>query len=194
MFATYTRWGKQHRGFTLAELLISLAILGVIATFTIPKILANQQNSQKKAVFKESISAVSNAVYIYCLNPSIYPNPTALFDYMTSQINTAKQCNSNALTQGCSPATPGGSGEATEPGFVMHNGSSFAGLNGMLGGNNEFIMDWNGIAEPNLDGDDQLKLAINLTTTSGWAGVRQCTVGPLNTNTPSYDLWQTIFE
>ncbi|MCE3236975.1 MAG: hypothetical protein K0Q50_3167, partial [Vampirovibrio sp.] len=30
---------RSVSGFTLAELLISLAILGVIATFTIPKIL-----------------------------------------------------------------------------------------------------------------------------------------------------------
>lgn len=35
-------------GFTLAELLIALGILGVIATFTIPKILSAQQDSKTK--------------------------------------------------------------------------------------------------------------------------------------------------
>lgn len=38
-----------QKGFTLAELLISLAILGVIATFTIPKILSSQQNGSLNA-------------------------------------------------------------------------------------------------------------------------------------------------
>ena len=49
-------------GFTLAELLIALAILGVIATFTIPKILVSQQNSQNVAKAKE-VAAMITAAY-----------------------------------------------------------------------------------------------------------------------------------
>ena len=48
-------------GFTLAELLIALAILGVIATFTIPKILTSQANSQRNAIAKEVMSMISGA-------------------------------------------------------------------------------------------------------------------------------------
>lgn len=43
-----------QRGFTLAELLIALAILGVIATFTIPKVLSSQQDGRYKAIAKET--------------------------------------------------------------------------------------------------------------------------------------------
>jgi prepilin-type N-terminal cleavage/methylation domain-containing protein len=53
------------RGFTLAELLIALAILGVIATFTIPKVLQSQQDTKAKAVAKELASAVSGAFMAY---------------------------------------------------------------------------------------------------------------------------------
>ncbi len=51
----------QTHGFTLAELLIALAILGVIATFTIPKILTSQQNSQSKATAKEAAAMITGA-------------------------------------------------------------------------------------------------------------------------------------
>ena len=52
-------------GFTLAELLIALLILGVIATFTIPKVLNSQAGSQSKSVAKEVVGMVSGAYQAY---------------------------------------------------------------------------------------------------------------------------------
>ena len=51
----------KQRGFTLAELLIALGILGVIATFTIPKVLQTNQNAQWQATGKEAIAMISGA-------------------------------------------------------------------------------------------------------------------------------------
>lgn len=51
----------RHRGFTLAELLISLAILGEIATFTIPKIISAQRNGQNNAIAKETVAMMASA-------------------------------------------------------------------------------------------------------------------------------------
>lgn len=59
------RFLTHRRGFTLAELLIALAILGVIATFTIPKILSSQQDSKKTATTKEAAAAVAQAWQMY---------------------------------------------------------------------------------------------------------------------------------
>lgn len=56
---------RIENGFTLAELLIALAILGVIATFTIPKVLSAQQDGQHNAVAKESAAAISGAFQNY---------------------------------------------------------------------------------------------------------------------------------
>lgn len=49
----------HQKAFTLAELLIALAILGVIATFTIPKVLTANQNGTFKAIGKETAAMLA---------------------------------------------------------------------------------------------------------------------------------------
>ncbi|MEB3285938.1 MAG: type II secretion system protein [Vampirovibrionales bacterium] len=53
----------MQRGFTLAELLISLAILGIIATFTIAKVLNTQQDNGYNSAAKEAAAMLSGAYY-----------------------------------------------------------------------------------------------------------------------------------
>ena len=62
------RWKS---GFTLAELLVSLAILGVIATFAIPKVLNSQQDRKYNAIAKEAAGALAEMHGLYNLNSSI---------------------------------------------------------------------------------------------------------------------------
>jgi prepilin-type N-terminal cleavage/methylation domain-containing protein len=67
----------NQAGFTLAELLISLAILGVIATFTIPKIIGASGNGQNTAIAKEAASMVAGAMSTYQLNNTVAATTTA---------------------------------------------------------------------------------------------------------------------
>jgi prepilin-type N-terminal cleavage/methylation domain-containing protein len=52
---------KRHKGFTLAEVLISLLIIAEVATFTIPKILTTQANIEDRAATKEVVGMMTTA-------------------------------------------------------------------------------------------------------------------------------------
>ena len=49
-------------GFTLAEVLITLGIIGVVAAMTMPTLLANTQGAQFKTAFKKELSTMNQAV------------------------------------------------------------------------------------------------------------------------------------
>lgn len=97
---------RAHKGFTLAELLIALAILGVIATFTIPKILTAQQNGQNTAIAKEAASMINSAFTTYSLQNTLTTGTTggALTQYMnyvsvdtTNAYNFGTACSNASL-------------------------------------------------------------------------------------------------
>ncbi|MCD7879492.1 MAG: type II secretion system GspH family protein [Candidatus Gastranaerophilales bacterium] len=52
------------RAFTLAEVLITLVIIGVIAAITVPTIMANHQKQETAAKLKKFYSTLSNAIQL----------------------------------------------------------------------------------------------------------------------------------
>jgi len=119
-------------GFTLAELLICLLILAEIATFTIPKILIDQQNGRNNAIAKEDIATVSAAFQQHQLKGALSSSTTfgAFTQYMNyvsySTAATVDGLNGQG-SEGC---------DASNPCLFMHNGSSirYGGYN--FGGTN----------------------------------------------------------
>ena len=110
----------KNKGFTLAELLIALAILGVIATFTIPKVLTSSTNGQMTAIAKEVAGMISGAQQAKTQVASIAstegPND------LTSYMNYVKMDTSAAfITTGPStvPVCNAGSGSTC---LHLHNG------------------------------------------------------------------------
>lgn len=53
---------RKHAGFTLAEVLITLGIIGVVAAMTIPTLMSNTGKAEFKTAFKKVISTVNQAV------------------------------------------------------------------------------------------------------------------------------------
>ena len=107
---------RAQKGFTLAELLIALAILGVIATFTIPKILTSTGTAQFKASTKEAASIISGAIQDFGVNNPV--TATSTFAAMLANVNyvqndQASLVAATGLNEACS---------ATAPCLVLHNG------------------------------------------------------------------------
>ena len=53
---------RKISGFTLAEVLITLGIIGVVAAMTMPTLINSTQGAQYKAAYKKALSALSQAV------------------------------------------------------------------------------------------------------------------------------------
>lgn len=105
----------SKRGFTLAELLISLAILGVIATFTIPKVLYSSTNGKATAIAKEAASMISGALSAYLLSNSIVDGTTegTLTPYMNYV--SVSTTGTDMTTSACA---------ANAPCLKLHNGGT----------------------------------------------------------------------
>ena len=54
----------MKKGFTLAEVLITLAIIGVVAALTIPSVIVKTQQQEFKTGAKKAISVLSQAMQL----------------------------------------------------------------------------------------------------------------------------------
>lgn len=125
------RFKGTQSGFTLAELLLALVILGVVAMFTIPKILSVQNDSQRKAVFKETYSTVITIVYQGLQQGELPRTSPNMYDYLSSKINAVKLCDTHAYNQGCWPQNsdcPWAGSETAEQGMVLASGATITGI------------------------------------------------------------------
>lgn len=183
---------KYLLGFTLAELLIAVAILGEIATFTIPKILSAQQNGQRIATFRETIGTLNALVYQGYITGDVTSN-SQFPSYLMDKMNTTKICSTNATTEGCWTQASS-TGQEGYPGLVLHNGTTITGLDYFSGSRAVFALDWNGTAGSNTLGDDEILVEACLAKTGCTFGQRAGTIVPFSGDTPSQTLFTTIFN
>ena len=111
---------RHFTGFTLAELLIALVILGIMATFTIPKVLQSQTNEKRIAISKETIAMVSGAFHAYQQNNTVTPT-TSIAD-LTPYMNYVSLDTSSSIDH-----TPGNGSIActpTSPCLRLHSGAA----------------------------------------------------------------------
>lgn len=111
---------RNVQGFTLAELLISLGILGLIAIFTIPKIISSQQNNQYNAIAKETAAMLSAALANYKATNTVTASTTA--GALTPYMNYVK-VDSTSQFDYENGSTTGDCGSGTDVCLRLHNGA-----------------------------------------------------------------------
>jgi prepilin-type N-terminal cleavage/methylation domain-containing protein len=112
---------KLKLGFTLSELLVSLAVLGLIAGLTVPSVVQSVERGKNRSVMKEDFQVLSAIIQAGVLTGDFDAltswdivnenGSTSLAGYFNSKLNSVRQCLTGDFTsQGClkNPATNGG--------------------------------------------------------------------------------------
>jgi prepilin-type N-terminal cleavage/methylation domain-containing protein len=116
---------RIRNGFTLAELLIALAIFGVLATFTIPKVLTSSNQTQWKAVAKDAASIIAQAYQSYTKDYGVGTEVTG--SKLEAYINYTKIDTSSTIY--ISDGTTRSCGDGLRTCLTLHNGSVLAYFN-----------------------------------------------------------------
>ena len=91
---------NKKSGFTLAEVLVTLMIIGVIAAMTIPSLMQNTAQQEYKAGFKKAVSMLNQAVTLnYALDGEDATNfqGSKMFHMLTKRLNVMSTVGSNII-------------------------------------------------------------------------------------------------
>ena len=170
---------KKLNGFTLAEVLITLGIIGVVATMTIPTLIKNTQNAEYASAAKKAFSNLSNATNLIVNDNSgdlsnvfSYSN---VVDLYAEKMKVIKKC-SNSRTEGCwtyDCLTGPNVLQAAKSGMILNDGTmvtfffydvgcNYAHGHAVIGGTNspnncaDVYVDTNGAKPPSYIGKDIL--------------------------------------
>lgn len=166
---------EKFKAFTLAEILVTLMIIGIIAALTIPSLIQNTKKNEYVAGLKKASSSLNQAVSK--LEIEIGPvgktpdwkDPATFWPLFTKEFNTTKICDngqigcfnsdtrylngtSNPLTRGYSMITADGMSYDFNPTLCQVDKGISA--EDMANGLGRFIVDVNGNKPPNKYGED----------------------------------------
>lgn len=159
---------KQFLGFTLAEVLIVLGIIGIVAEMTIPSMISNFQDSLYKTAYKKAYSVASqawSAAYAegaLTLCPSWFDGSGNTcnqdnFNVFKSKFKVLKDCGTT--TANCwnmsGEQSWGGSPTTSAPSFIDASGMSWSKLSSTTTTSPELLVDTNGNKGPNAYGKDR---------------------------------------
>lgn len=99
---------KQKKGFTLAEVLLTLTIVGIVAALTIPSLMQNIQDQDLKVKWKKAFSNISGVMpRIVADKISLkgnFSNSDSMRDLFLPYLNVVKTCNQGANNGNCWPS------------------------------------------------------------------------------------------
>jgi prepilin-type N-terminal cleavage/methylation domain-containing protein len=163
---------NSKKGFTLAEVLITLLIIGVVAALVIPNIINDTQNAEYKTAYKKAF-AIASQVTNQARTESMFMERSAAsdpvvtlynFNIFKSYFSVTKECinnnnnqcwnenGENFCTDTCSPSHPQGGPRMSVKAFVDASGMAWT----MYSDSEDMIVvDTNGDNAPNKFGKDR---------------------------------------
>lgn len=177
----------MRKAFTLAEILLTLVIVGIVAALTIPALIANVQQNQYKAAWKQTFSIINQGYTRFSADKGIstiknyYSNPTYpqlhtdIKNELAPYFNVKKSCNSGQILNNC--------WHDTNKSYFLNNDP--VSDNGVMAG---FILNNGMLVKVGWSGD-------NVTCVSGLESLTECLnfVVDVNGFTPPNTVGKDIF-
>ena len=136
-------------GFTLAELLITLGLIGIIAMLTLPGLLDGMGTSNRRAIMKDTLKILTEAAEALTLQGNV---PADTYQAMVSRIRTLDRNDTTKI-------------------ITLHNGATLDSFNGGCGGAQNpaetILIDLNGKNGPNTDGQDRVWVIASWAVNNG---------------------------
>lgn len=173
---------KKQKAFTLAEVLITVMVIGVLAVLTLPSLMQSLEKTVLKNQAKKVLSILSQALYeataeegdIQCYygTSGVAGNwlgcPIFYSDNFSKKLRTIKSCSGTYTMNGCIPdydlpadssgACPNFEPKKSKKAYVLSDGTIV-----ILYGPGQgplFLVDVNGVRPPNKRGQDLLVFQI----------------------------------
>lgn len=182
-------------GFTLAEVLITLGIIGVVASLTMPALIQNSKKTETSARLKKFYSLMEQAIIMSEIDNGNSLDwvkvETAFDDDGNTDYNTQGKITKEFFMQYLAPylkytsITEGknlDSGTGTRTEVYLADGSSFSFNNGTC---MDFYFDVNGNSKPNIFGRDKFVFLMCFTKSNRlfYYGSENKSFGPYGANT-----------
>jgi len=165
----------KKKAFTLAEVLITLAIIGVVAAITIPSIVANHQKRTLETQFAKAYRTLQTAFNLAASQHGSIETwdwqetyteedrDNFVKKYLSSYLNVAKFCSAKERGTKCSPdvthkwkngGTHSNWNKQPSPRIILADGTVILALLNATAGAMSLYVDLNGAKKPNVIGKD----------------------------------------
>lgn len=157
---------KQKRAFTLAEVLITLAIIGVIAAISVPSLIQKTNSAELKVAYKKAFAVASQAYEKACFDGE-FVNRTSWGDFNANVRNFNVFKNYFKVIKDCNAGNNANCWDntgdkywssypnASALSFIDSSGMAWSKDSGVAGTGDELLVDTNGFKGPNKIGKDR---------------------------------------